>query len=245
MASGGSDRDAEDALSKLLQMGTVAEYQNEFEMLINRVTGISESLLTSFYISGLKLTIQIELFRARPTTLGEAFSLAHIIEARFEAIVEVEKECIITKKVDTIISLQSELASPEIKWSLDADEDIGVDEVSSAIDCVFHIGESNEVCSKKSRGAAEGVVGVAGHQNNDEPDVLKGNGVIGVGVNENNKGDDKEVQYLVYALHVLIPLLKCLNDKYIKKKKMEAVIQKRIWNPRIKSVFQDNTLRAR
>ncbi|GKC35451.1 hypothetical protein Tco_1047835 [Tanacetum coccineum] len=36
MASGGSDRDAEDALSKLLQMGTVVEYQDEFEMLINQ-----------------------------------------------------------------------------------------------------------------------------------------------------------------------------------------------------------------
>nr|GEV76239.1 hypothetical protein [Tanacetum cinerariifolium] len=40
--------------------------------------------------------------------------------------------------------------------SLDADEDIRVDEVSSAIDCVIHIGESNKVRSKKSRGAAKG-----------------------------------------------------------------------------------------
>ncbi|GKC40416.1 hypothetical protein Tco_1052800 [Tanacetum coccineum] len=127
MASGNSDRDAKDALSKLLQMGTVAEYHNDFEMLINRVTGISESLLTSFYISGLKLTIQIELLRARPTTLGEAFSLARIIAA----------------------------PSPKIRGSLDVDEDIRVDEVSSAINCVIHIGESNEVRSKKSRGAAE------------------------------------------------------------------------------------------
>ncbi|GJU86812.1 hypothetical protein Tco_1294358 [Tanacetum coccineum] len=126
MESGGNDRDAEDALYKLLQMGTMAKYQNDFEMLINRVTGISESLLTSFYISGLKLTIQIELLRARPTTLEEAFSLARITEARFEAITE--KEHIIKKKTDIILSLQSELASPEIKWSLDADEDIGVDE---------------------------------------------------------------------------------------------------------------------
>ncbi|GJT99745.1 hypothetical protein Tco_1110084 [Tanacetum coccineum] len=84
MASGDSDRDAEDALSKLLQMGTMAEYQNEFEMLINRVTGISESLLKSFYISKLKVVLHIELLRARPTTLGEAFSLARITEARFE-----------------------------------------------------------------------------------------------------------------------------------------------------------------
>nr|GEW86904.1 ammonium transporter 3 member 1-like [Tanacetum cinerariifolium] len=37
MALDGSDRDAKYALSKLLQMGTVAEYQSEFEILINRV----------------------------------------------------------------------------------------------------------------------------------------------------------------------------------------------------------------
>ncbi|GKE48419.1 hypothetical protein Tco_1479677, partial [Tanacetum coccineum] len=117
MASGGSDRNAEYELSKLLQMGTVAEYQDEFEKLINRVTGISESLLTLFYISGLKLTLSIELLRVRPTTLGEAISLSHIIEARLEAIAEKEKEQIIKKKANTILSLRSELASPEIKGS--------------------------------------------------------------------------------------------------------------------------------
>ncbi|GJW09914.1 ankyrin repeat-containing domain, PGG domain protein, partial [Tanacetum coccineum] len=78
------NREAEYALSKLLQMGTVAEYHNEFEIFINRVTGISQSLLTSFYISGLKLELQRELWRSRPTTLGEPFSLAHIAEARCE-----------------------------------------------------------------------------------------------------------------------------------------------------------------
>ena len=84
MESGGSDQDAEYTLSKLLQMGTVAEYESEFVVLANQVIGISESLLTSFYISGLKLMLQIELLRARPTTLDEAFSLARLIEARFE-----------------------------------------------------------------------------------------------------------------------------------------------------------------
>ncbi|GKF22264.1 hypothetical protein Tco_0074586, partial [Tanacetum coccineum] len=83
MASGGSDRDVKDALYKLLQMGTVAEYQNESEMLINRVTGISESLLKTFYISGLKPALQCALLRSNPTTLGEAFSLALATEARF------------------------------------------------------------------------------------------------------------------------------------------------------------------
>ncbi|GKD64808.1 F-box/kelch-repeat protein SKIP30, partial [Tanacetum coccineum] len=39
------------ALSKLLQLGTVEDYQREFEKLMNRVTGIPDSLLISFYIS--------------------------------------------------------------------------------------------------------------------------------------------------------------------------------------------------
>ncbi|GJV37173.1 hypothetical protein Tco_1409650 [Tanacetum coccineum] len=195
MASGGSDRDAEDALSMLLQMGTVVEYHNDFEMLINRVTGIYESLLTSFYIFGLKLTIQIELLRARPTNLGEAFSLARIITARFEAIAEKEKEHINKKKGDTILSLQHKLASPKIRGSLDVDEDIHVDEVSSAIDCVIHIGESNEVRSKKTRGAAE---------------------------------DGRRA--LCYVQ----------DSGRRKKKKIEAEIQRRLWDPEIKIVFRQH-----
>ncbi|GKC18343.1 hypothetical protein Tco_1020493 [Tanacetum coccineum] len=83
MASGGSDQDAKDVLSKLLQIGMVAEYQSEFEILINRVTKISESLLKMFYISGLKLVLQCAIFRSNPKTLDEAFSLARAMEARF------------------------------------------------------------------------------------------------------------------------------------------------------------------
>ncbi|GKA12843.1 hypothetical protein Tco_0692389 [Tanacetum coccineum] len=227
MASGGSDRNAEYELSKLLQMGTVAEYQDEFEKLINRVTGISESLLTSFYISGLKLTLSIELLRARPTTLGEAFSLARIIEARLEAIAEKEKEQIIKKKADTILSLRSELASPEIKGSLDADEDIGIDEVSSAIDCVFHIGESNEVRSK---------FGEFSENKKSVTEVVMGGGeALGVYREKSHGATEGERRVLSYVQ----------GNKRLKKKKMEAAIQRRSWDPGIKSAFQDNTLRAR
>ncbi|GKD93674.1 hypothetical protein Tco_1373511 [Tanacetum coccineum] len=81
------------------------------------------------------------------------------------------------------------------------------------------------------------VVGVAVEQNNDKPNVLECNVVIGVGVNEINKWVDKEVQYTVSTLHVLIPLLKHLNDKHIKKKKMKAEIQRRIWNYEIMMNF--------
>ncbi|GKF31531.1 hypothetical protein Tco_0101329, partial [Tanacetum coccineum] len=83
MALKDSDPDIEYALSRLLQRGTVAEYQNEFEMLISRVTGKSDSLLITIYISGLKLALQRALFWSNPVTLGEAFSLSRIAEARF------------------------------------------------------------------------------------------------------------------------------------------------------------------
>ncbi|GKB65011.1 reverse transcriptase [Tanacetum coccineum] len=93
MASDGSDQDARYALSKLLQMGTVAEYESEFVV----------SLLTSFYISGLKLTLQIDLLRARPKTLGEAFALARITEARFE---DERATIVIAKPNDLNIAVQ-------------------------------------------------------------------------------------------------------------------------------------------
>nr|GEY21681.1 RNA-directed DNA polymerase, eukaryota [Tanacetum cinerariifolium] len=82
MASSSSDPMAKYALSKLLQMGIAAKYQNEFEMLIPR---IPQSLLIPFYILGLKLHLQRELnLVSRSTTLGNVFSLACIIEAHFE-----------------------------------------------------------------------------------------------------------------------------------------------------------------
>ncbi|GKD36555.1 ty3-gypsy retrotransposon protein [Tanacetum coccineum] len=76
--------DPNGALSKLLQLGTVKDYQREFEKLMNRATDIPDSLLISFYISGLKLHLQREFLVSRPTTLGDAFSLSLITEARLD-----------------------------------------------------------------------------------------------------------------------------------------------------------------
>ncbi|GKB87509.1 hypothetical protein Tco_0959781 [Tanacetum coccineum] len=105
MASGSNDRDA---LANLLQMGTMAEYQSVFENLINRVTGIPEFLLKSFYISGLK-------------------------PAHFEEIVEQEQN--IKEKADTTLPFPIEEALPVVKGPLDASEDtllsLPVDEVRS------------------------------------------------------------------------------------------------------------------
>nr|GEX23651.1 hypothetical protein [Tanacetum cinerariifolium] len=84
MALGGSDRNAEDALSKLLQRGTVAEYQNGFEMIINQITRKSKNLLASIYIFGLKPAVILALLWSNPITLGQALSLARIVKARYE-----------------------------------------------------------------------------------------------------------------------------------------------------------------
>ena len=53
--------DCEGNLSKLTQIGSVADFQAQFEELINRVIDISEPLLISFFITGLQHDICREL----------------------------------------------------------------------------------------------------------------------------------------------------------------------------------------
>ncbi|GJT27099.1 hypothetical protein Tco_0907374 [Tanacetum coccineum] len=173
MALDENDQDAKYTLSKLLQMGMVEDYQREFEMLIKRVT-ISEYLLKSFYISGLKLDLQCLLFRSNPKTLDKAFSLARvaetrftnldiweflrsnpstlgedffkarITEARFEIIAKKEKEHFVEKKIDVILPIQGEFASPKAKGSLNADEYISVEEVVAGGEALG-IGKDNDL----------------------------------------------------------------------------------------------------
>ncbi|GJY39055.1 hypothetical protein Tco_0425419 [Tanacetum coccineum] len=180
MASGGSDRDVKNALSKLLQMGTVAEYQNEPTTLgeassLARIAEarFEESVKNRFGPSKYK-DPQGALLKL--LQLGDAFSLARIIEARFEAIAEKEQN--LKEKEDATLSLPIEEVSPVVKGPLDASEDTllslqsedpnfkiqekaveyvralnvaplkvvfagPVDEVSSVIEDVFDIDESN------------------------------------------------------------------------------------------------------
>ncbi|XP_057788578.1 uncharacterized protein LOC131005584 [Salvia miltiorrhiza] len=49
---------------------------------MNKVTGVSESLLISFFVTGLKPDVRYELSFAKPATLMEAFALARAYEAR-------------------------------------------------------------------------------------------------------------------------------------------------------------------
>ncbi|GJU98908.1 hypothetical protein Tco_1328179 [Tanacetum coccineum] len=234
MASGDSDQDVKDALSKLLQIGTVAEYESKFVILANRVTRISENLLKSFYISGLKPTLQCALLRSNPTTLGEAFSLARATEARFAedalsrllqmgTVAEYHNQLTPALQIELLIARPTTLVEAFSLAQFTSDND--------ARDQASEVETKVLVDGKQDAAKVVKVVVVVVEQNNDEPNVLEGNGGIGVGVNEINKWVDKEVQYSVSILHVLIPLLKRLNDKHIKKKKMKAEIQRRIWNP--------------
>ncbi|GKA23449.1 hypothetical protein Tco_0709411 [Tanacetum coccineum] len=71
-------KDHQDAVEKL------AQQQQHAAAFQAQVMYIPESLLIFFYILGLKLNLQHELLVSKPTTLGDAFSLARITEARLE-----------------------------------------------------------------------------------------------------------------------------------------------------------------
>ncbi|KAH6770320.1 hypothetical protein C2S52_015123 [Perilla frutescens var. hirtella] len=74
-------------LSKLTQRGSVKEFQDEFERLMNKVSGISDPLLVSFFVGGLKTHLKREVHMAKLKSLMEAFSGALDCEARFEELV--------------------------------------------------------------------------------------------------------------------------------------------------------------
>ncbi|GJS20887.1 ty3-gypsy retrotransposon protein [Tanacetum coccineum] len=107
--------DPRGALSKLLQTNTVAEYQSEFEKLMNRDMDISKTLLISFYISRLKLSLQRELLVSKPTTLGDAYSLAHVTEARLD---DQSMAFVIPKAVGTNGGSQYQRATSVVKTPL-------------------------------------------------------------------------------------------------------------------------------
>ena len=76
--------DFEGNLSKLTQNGSVSDFQDAFEDLMNKVIGIYEPLLISFFTTGLKPAIRRELPFNQPSSLMEAFALARAYEARKE-----------------------------------------------------------------------------------------------------------------------------------------------------------------
>nr|GEV61218.1 hypothetical protein [Tanacetum cinerariifolium] len=171
------------ALSKLLQLGMVEDYQRQFEKLMNRVTDIPDSLLISFYISGLKLHLQRELLVSKPTTFGHVFSLARTIEAHFDdqaalvagTSVGLEANKVVNNGDDLEFSgpltpISDSESSGEVKVLNWVQQTIDVKSTSNnnARDQASELETKVLVDGKQDEAK---VVDVA-EQNNDEPDVL-------------------------------------------------------------------------
>jgi hypothetical protein len=68
-------------LSKLRQVGSVKEYQCQFEKLLSRVGKLSQVHQVGCFVSGLKENIRTEVQAARPSTLTTAVGLVRLYEA--------------------------------------------------------------------------------------------------------------------------------------------------------------------
>ncbi|XP_042012393.1 uncharacterized protein LOC121760857 [Salvia splendens] len=68
-------------IAKLCQMGSVSDYQLEFERLQNKLSGVPDHILLPIYIAGLKQPLQREVKLHRPNSLAAAFTLAKELSA--------------------------------------------------------------------------------------------------------------------------------------------------------------------
>jgi hypothetical protein len=70
------------ALFKLRQTTTVADYQRDFERLCNRVAGLPPMAIVDCFVSGLKPHIRHELAIHQPHSISQAIGLAKLIESK-------------------------------------------------------------------------------------------------------------------------------------------------------------------
>lgn len=72
--------DPMEAITRLRQTSTVSVYKSQFEVLSNRLRGLSESYKLSCFLSGLKDEIRLPIRILHPNSLSSAFGLAKIQE---------------------------------------------------------------------------------------------------------------------------------------------------------------------
>ncbi|KAA8532322.1 hypothetical protein F0562_032355 [Nyssa sinensis] len=70
--------------TKLRQANFVEEYQSQFEILSNKIKGITEEFRVSTFISGLRDDLKIPVAMFKPTTLSATFGLARLQEEEVE-----------------------------------------------------------------------------------------------------------------------------------------------------------------
>lgn len=70
-------------LSKLTQLGSLTEYQHQFEKLANNIVGVPEHVLISCFVSGLRHDIRKETQVYLPQSLIQAMGLAKLYADKF------------------------------------------------------------------------------------------------------------------------------------------------------------------
>ena len=74
-----------EALSKLRQVNSVAQYKGQFEALSDHIKELPEKCKLSCFLSGLKEKIRLPVKMFNPPNLGAAFELAKIQEEYLNA----------------------------------------------------------------------------------------------------------------------------------------------------------------
>lgn len=77
--------DAIGELTKLPQVSTVKIYQERFEELANRTSGLTQEFFVSCFLSGLREDIRAGVQMFRPTNISQAIGLARLQEESIEA----------------------------------------------------------------------------------------------------------------------------------------------------------------
>jgi hypothetical protein len=72
--------DSVGVFTKLRQTSSVKDYQTQFEILSNRIQGMSEEFKVSTFLSGLKEEVRIMVTMMKPTALTTTFGLAKLQE---------------------------------------------------------------------------------------------------------------------------------------------------------------------
>ncbi|GJR22843.1 hypothetical protein Tco_0971370 [Tanacetum coccineum] len=239
-------------------------------MLISRVTGKSDSLLASIYIFGLKPALQRALLWSNPTTLKEAFSLARIAETRFEdewSITDIAKtndlnarlqvqdlEETIRHKPNKVEAFQTSMVATFEEHEQQENQD-NLNEFSEEKDDVKPpifidtVGNNSNNDSRTSGSEtpakevvdngieSEAVVGLPKEfQEEDMVDALSivERKCLGNWKELDNESEDRKVERDAKREGEPTILATFGSDRSIT-----------IWDPRIKSAFQDDTLRAR
>ncbi|XP_030479163.2 uncharacterized protein LOC115696402 [Cannabis sativa] len=74
-------------IAKLVQTGIVANFREEFEQLMTKISGVPEQYFLNYFVWGLKTEIRRELLLAKPTDLADAMTKAQLYEDRQEDII--------------------------------------------------------------------------------------------------------------------------------------------------------------